>query len=280
MIRTALASVAVFSLGGCAYLLDVPPAPEVIGESVIAPEPEVQIETKPKLPVRIEQNSEAAFSSAEFPEQLQVIAPLLDARLRAEARMEFEIIELEAQTYKAADPEYFRPYGLGYTWTLHQSVGDLVSLHGLAYYNTGGAHPNYASLGLIYDRASEQDLDLLDLFSDREAARARLVPLVRAEIVAQKRERYADRGMSDIDIIAEVADSLPDSGAWLAQSALAASDDGEAFGGIEVYFSPYELGSYAEGAYKARVSQAAFRDLLKPEYQAVFAGEPISHVQN
>lgn len=289
MKRTILASAAVFLVSGCAYFDGWTPAPESAdageaetggAEVPVTPEQDTPVETAPMLPARIEQNSDVAFSSAEFPEQLQIIAPRLDARLRADARADFDMIELEAQTYKDADPDYFMPYGLGHTWTLLGAAGDLVSLHGLSYYNTGGAHPNYSISGLIYDRSNDQVVDVLDLFSGREAAIARLVPLVRAEIVAEKQNRYAASGMSDADIAADVESGLPDSGLWLTQAALTASTEGDVFGGLEVYFSPYELGSYAEGAYEAGVSQAAFRDLLKPEYRTLFAGEPAGRAQN
>jgi hypothetical protein len=43
-----------------------------------------------------------------------------------------------------------------------------------------------------------------------------------------------------------------------------------------VHFAPYEIGSYAEGAYKAVVPQSVFRDFLKPDYAALFAGGPVN----
>jgi hypothetical protein len=41
-----------------------------------------------------------------------------------------------------------------------------------------------------------------------------------------------------------------------------------------LHYAPYEIGSYAEGAYHITLPQAGFHDLLKPEYADLFAGDP------
>jgi hypothetical protein len=45
-------------------------------------------------------------------------------------------------------------------------------------------------------------------------------------------------------------------------------------GGLVLHYAPYEIGSYAEGAYHITLPQSGFRDMLKPEYRPLFAGEP------
>ena len=67
---------------------------------------------------------------------------------------------------------------------------------------------------------------------------------------------------------------------WWRETVLTPSGSGDKFGGLKVHFSPYEIGSFAEGAYAASIPQSAFRDLLKPEYADSFGGEPVAYDRN
>ena len=58
------------------------------------------------------------------------------------------------------------------------------------------------------------------------------------------------------------------------------STEADRIGGLKVLFSPYDLGSYAEGSYEAVIPQALFRDALKPAYRPLFAGEPAVVIEN
>ena len=54
------------------------------------------------------------------------------------------------------------------------------------------------------------------------------------------------------------------------------SDVPNKFGGYTIHFAPYDIGSYAEGAYHVTIPQAVFRGGLKQPYVRLFDGDPVS----
>lgn len=226
-------------------------------------------------PETVTEETETLFARASFPSGLWKLAPELDSQLREDAQTEFEQMQASASYEYSEDPDYFRAYGIIIDWTLLAHSGDLVSLAGLHSYDAGGAHPNYQLSGLIYNNASQVPVHVLDLFQEEDQAQALLLKAARGDILVQKTERYRDNEVPTDGLAEEVEDLIADSGAALSAAALAPSEKVGQFGGLYVYFSPYELGAYAEGAYTATVSQAVFRDLLKPEFADLFSGEPI-----
>jgi len=227
------------------------------------------------LPTIIGQQTDAYSVRAEFPFKLEEVAPLLGTRLRADAEMDFAQLAIIAEKEAVDGGEYFRPYELTIEWEVAVAAGDLVSVAGQTYSETGGAHGNQLLQGVIHDRAKGEDVSLLDLFDDREIALEVLVPLVREQIMIEKMIRYSEEGEPTEQRIAETAESLPDHGRWLSAVILMPSTEAGKIGGLKVLFSPYDIGSYVEGSYDATVSQAGFRDILKDEYQGLFAGEPV-----
>lgn len=272
----------ILALGGCRSLVPAGNTPPVVIADPApppdaSPDPVPLPAQPPALPVVITQTSESFFGTVKLPDDLQSVAPRLDARLRQDAEDDLTWMQAEADAYKAADPDYFRPYSYGKNWTLLHASGDLVSLKASGSQYTGGAHANHFIYGLVHDRTSGEDVYILDLFADRQAIGARLVDLVRAAILEQKREKYAGIAMSEADLIADVEAGVSDRLGWARQSALVAAADGAGFGGIDFYFSPYELGAYAEGSYIARIPQSEFRDLLKSDNLPMFTSDPASN---
>ncbi len=272
MVRSVLITVLALSLAAC-------------GES--APEPELELaeidaqvappaapEPAVPLPTIIGQQTDAYSVRAEFPFSLEEIAPHLGTRLRADAELDFAQLAAMAEKAAADGGEYFRSYELTIEWTVVAAAGDLVSVAGRTYSETGGAHGNQLLQGVIHDRAKGEDISLLDLFTERDIALEVLVPLVREQIVSEKMIRYGEEGEPTEQRIVETAESLPDHGRWLSEVILVPSTEAGMIGGVKVLFSPYDIGAYAEGSYDATVSQAGFRDILKDEYQDLFAGEP------
>ncbi|GAB5458862.1 MAG: RsiV family protein [Henriciella sp.] len=226
-------------------------------------------------PQAVTEETETLFASASFPSGLWKLAPELDSQLREDAQVEFKQMQASASYDYSEDPDYFRAYGIVINWTLLGHSGDLISLAGLHSYDAGGAHPNYQLSGLIYDNATQTPVQVLDLFQDKDQAQARLLKAIRSDILRQKTERYRDNEVATDGLAEEVEGLITDSGEALAAAALAPSKKEDQFGGLYVYFSPYELGAYAEGAYTASIPQTAFRDLLKPQFVDLFSGEPI-----
>ena len=57
-----------------------------------------------------------------------------------------------------------------------------------------------------------------------------------------------------------------------AKLALAPSNQSGKFGGMQVYYEAYEVGSYAEGSYEFVVQQEVFAEDLQPEFKPLFGG--------
>ncbi|MDJ0921639.1 MAG: DUF3298 domain-containing protein [Henriciella sp.] len=273
-------------VSACAVWPTAPTAdgPEIIDEPVAETvdqiEETVEIAAANQKPSLIEREDETYYASAAFPPELQVIAPKLDAELRADAEMQFDKIAGLSKEMATAEPELFRPYGIGFTWEMLGHVEKLVSLKGLYYEDLGGAHPNYGLIGLLYHTETEQEIEVASLFVEPDTAQASLYPLVREGIIQAKIDRLTEYGMTKEEIVSDVDYTFSAEGTWLSIAALAPSADTDRFGGLTVYFSPYEIGPYAEGSYDITIAQADFRDLLKPDVHDLFAGEPLIPVED
>lgn len=251
------------------------PADPTVGQ----PDETVEIATVERRPSLIEREAETYFASAEFPPKLQVIAPKLDADLRMNAENSFDSVAAMSKEAAVEDAEFFTPYGIGFTWRLLEHVEQLVSVKGLYYENFGGAHPNSGLIGLVYNTDTEQEIDVAALFADPSAAQVRLYPLVRDAIIAEKMDRLTAYGITKDEIIEELDGTFSTDGSWLSTSALVPSTVDGVFGGLVVYFSPYEIGAYAEGSYEAVIPQGDFRDWLMPDYAGLFQGQPLVPIE-
>lgn len=225
-------------------------------------------------PHQIEVSKDYFTGSARVDDALFAVAPDLAAELLADARVRIEAMDEDARTYKEADPEYFNPYSLSIEWTLVAQAGDLISIEGFTGAYSGGAHGNYGTDARIHDLAAKTDIALRDLMADPEGAMAASLPVVLSEIGRQRSEKAGGGGSADT-FRGEAADAISAESILGGEIGLAASNAADRFGGFAVHFAPYEIGSYAEGAYKVTVPQAVFQDFLKPHYAALFGGEPV-----
>ena len=139
----------------------------------------------------------------------------------------------------------------------------------------GGAHGNYGTDARIYSLQTGQQVSLRALLTDPAGAMAESLPFILSDIAQQRSEKVGG-GASAETFRAETADALSADSILRGELGLVASTEVGTFGGFVVHFAPYEIGSYAEGAYAAVVPQSVFRDFLKPEYAALFAGGPVA----
>jgi|GEM_PF-284010 len=179
----------------------------------------------------------------------------------------------EASAEKARqDNDFFRPWALGLDWELVAEAGDIGAVEITIYMNSGGAHPNAFSETRIYRKGGET-LSSRDFFSDPDGAEEKLSELVRERLLAARMERVGDF-MSEAEA-AESIDGVLGEGLYRSlEPGLAGSTEAGRLGGLKVHVDPYIIGPYAEGAYEIVVPQAQFRDLVRPEYRDLFAGEP------
>ena len=164
------------------------------------------------------------------------------------------------------------------------------------YVDAHGAHPGSDLSGLLFDRQSGRRLAATDLLLDG----ADMAPL-NAALAAAVKSAKASRGdpvtpddgfvkpgqltwSGGVDLSAshdllvaftsdkdgEVRGDLP------VLATVAASSVADRAGGLQFLYSPYDIGAYAEGAYRVVLPWRMFATALKPQYRADFAGRPVS----
>ena len=271
------AALGVLLIASCGKTPDAPDTAVTQGGDLPVGEPKLVVapETIADVPQHLEVTKDYFVGSASFDEALFEIAPGIAATLVEEARVRLAAMDADALAYKEADPDYFNPYSLSIQWTLEAAAGDLISLEGFTAAYSGGAHGNYGTDARIYSLKSAKQVSLRALLTDPAAAMAESLPFVLSDIAQQRTEKVGG-GASAETFRAETADAVSADTMLSGELGLVASTQAGTFGGFVVHFAPYEIGSYAEGAYKAVVPQSVFRDFLKPDYAALFAGEPVT----
>ncbi|KCZ60963.1 DUF3298 and DUF4163 domain-containing protein [Hyphomonas chukchiensis] len=280
MLKLAVsAAMGVLILTGCSKKAETPdveptPATGISGEAQPASEPVAEPGSLADVPHKAEVSNEAFVGSVTVGDSLFEVAPALAAELMKDGKGRMEAMQSDAETYKEADPEYFNAYSLSIEWTLAAKAGDLISIEGFTSAYTGGAHGNYGTDARIYDLATGKEVFLRDLLSDPDAAMQDALPVVLSEIARLRSEKSGGSG-SEETFRGEAADAVSADSLIGGEIGLVASTEPAAFGGFVVHFAPYEIASYAEGAYKVVVPQTVFHTFLKPQYEGLFAGEPV-----
>lgn len=274
------AALSVLILTGCGKKAEVPdvdptPASGISGEAQPASEPASEPGSVADVPHKAEVSNEAFVGSVTVGDSLFAVAPALASELMKDGKGRMAAMQSDADTYKETDPEYFNAYSLSIEWTLAAKAGDLISLEGFTSAYTGGAHGNYGTDARIYDLASGKEVFLRDLLADPDAAMQDALPVVLSEI-ARLRSEKAGGGGSEETFRGEAADAVSADSLMGAEIGLVASTQDNAFGGFVVHFAPYEIASYAEGAYKVVVPQTVIHQFLKPQYAGLFAGGPVT----
>ena len=158
-----------------------------------------------------------------------------------------------------------RAYARTIAWTLAAATPRVVSVKQAWLDDTGGAHPNHGSSGLLWDPAADREVERSDLF--RPAAdQGRLDQRLCQAIKAEKLRHQGAVG----DVQTWRCPKWADSDFVLAPSTVA----GKA-GGLIFLFDPYAIGPYVEGGYAVTIPLEAFKADLAPAYAAAFAGEPL-----
>ena len=274
------AALSVLILTGCGKKAEAPdvdptPASGISGEAQPASEPASEPGSVADVPHKAEVSNEAFVGSVTVGDSLFAVAPALASELMKDGKGRMAAMQSDADTYKETDPEYFNAYSLSIEWTLAAKAGDLISLEGFTSAYTGGAHGNYGTDARIYDLASGKEVFLRDLLADPDAAMQDALPVVLSEI-ARLRSEKAGGGGSEETFRGEAADAVSADSLMDGEIGLVASTKANALGGFVVHFAPYEIASYAEGAYKVVVPQTVFHQFLKPQYAGLFAGGPVT----
>lgn len=201
-------------------------------------------------------------------------APLTD-NLLAEGKHWIEKNRVDAAKEFKTSPELFRD---SRAWTFERSYaqtsnvgGRYVSIVRTDYVYTGGAHPNTLIDTILWDEEAKKQISIRPFFKETADNGPTLKTLRDAAVAAVKVEKKA-RGIDDsgaIDWYKDVEPTLLKVGAIsLAPSTVAGKSAGLAF-----HYSPYAVGSYAEGSYTVFVPWETFKERLSPQGLAIFGGD-------
>lgn len=166
------------------------------------------------------------------------------------------------------------PWDVNITWRETARAGDIVSFAGDSYIYTGGAHGNVEFETLIANAGTGDRISFNDMFLPRRSPSPAFVIALCEGLKAEKQARISEATIygEPIVCIGEGANA----GAETPIVALTASSEAEKFGGARIYYPPYAVGAYAEGPYVVTVPQGVFASDLRPEYAALFGGDPIA----
>ena len=170
-----------------------------------------------------------------------------------------------AKTDYADMPERFGDGNMYYsseTSVLMQRVDEAVTSYYSSFYDfTGGAHGMYGQTGYTYDNRTGEKLLLTDVFSDTSG----LAGILKEELTAA----YPDTAFDDLD------NALSSYDVALTEAAPDAdNEDGYHYPynwaltpkGVDFYFGPYSLASYADGAQEVTLSYDTYADIMNPGY--------------
>ncbi len=143
-----------------------------------------------------------------------------------------------------------RVYAMEEAMTLTYASPKLISVMFSTWYDMGGAHGNGATENFNFSKDTAKDYGIGDFFS--EAAAEQLMDQCKAQIIAEKKERFGgepyDPATDDFlkgDVIAEHVATMS---SWSFTETEAS-----------IGFDAYAIGSYAEGAYECRFGITALK---------------------
>lgn len=159
------------------------------------------------------------------------------------------------------------PWEVMIQWDYTAKAGDIVSLFGSAYEYTGGAH-GMAYFDTHIARTNGQQINVADMF--QSGLTPAVVIAICEALKVEKKKRIETETIYDEPIVC----AGPNGNVKVekAKLALAPSNQPNKFGGIQVYYEAYEVGSYAEGSYEFVVQQEVFAEDLRPEFKPLFGG--------
>lgn len=160
-----------------------------------------------------------------------------------------EVADMAAQDYvwrKEEGLEWFEAYSMDLSCTAYQTQS-MISVTGLYYYYTGGAHPNSVNLGWNFDLENGAFFGP-EVLGEGSA----LQEAVTEELIRQCGERAEENGLTPAEFFWQDYETI------LADWPSYAVSFDEA--GMTISFSPYELAAYAAGPQFFEISY----DFLEP----------------
>jgi hypothetical protein len=149
----------------------------------------------------------------------------------------------------------------------------------------GGAHPNTDIDTILWDRSAQKRISIRPFFTetaDNGPAMTAMAHLAKLAVAKEKMARLEQNGIGDgkkmtpeqflkddFDINEGVKPTL----LKLGPVTLAPSTERGKSSGLTFHFSPYAVGSYAEGPYTVFVPWTSFAQFLTADGKAIFGGQ-------
>jgi hypothetical protein len=197
--------------------------------------------------------------------------PALAADCLAEGRKWAAARKAEADKERKQDPDLFRngwSYDRKYE-TRSVVDGRYVSIVRGDYEYTGGAHPNSSSNTILWDGSAGKRISIRPFFTET-ADNGPTLKAMRLGVIASLKEEKKARGAEGLDEGA--IDGIDAKLLKIGPVALAPSTDEGKSSGLNFYYAPYAVGSYAEGEYVAFVPWETLKPYLTPEGARIFGG--------
>ncbi|WP_430650256.1 PdaC/SigV domain-containing protein [Bradyrhizobium lablabi] len=197
--------------------------------------------------------------------------PALAANCLAEGKAWATKNKADADKERKQDPDLFRN-----AWSYERKYetrsvvdGRYISIIRADYEYTGGAHPNSSSDTILWDKSAGKRISIRPFFNetaDNGPTMKAMRQGVIASLEAEKKKRGADG--TDASAIEGIEPKLLKIG----PVALAPSTEQGKSSGLNFYYAPYAVGSYAEGEYIAFVPWETLKPYLTPEGARIFGG--------
>lgn len=242
-----------------------------------------QAETAPQIAIK----TRAAEISVTVDPALRAHPGLFEDSL-AEGRRWADRNRAEVDKALRAEPHLFRA---GQRWTFERSydlrsvVGRFVSVLRDDGTFTGGAHPNSVIDTILWDREARRRINIRPFFNETADNGPTMTTLMRAARIAVAREKLV-RDAINIDTPKEqltperlaeldsmIADGVQPSLLKIGPISLTPSTEAGKSSGLTFHYSPYAVGSYAEGPYTVFVPWTVFRAHLSPLGSGIFGGD-------
>ena len=202
-----------------------------------------------------------------YPAEAASIVPLADLLDRRAEEVEADLREQAEEGLAAAQEAGYdyRRYSHAQEWKVVADRPRFLSLSSTIATYSGGAHGNYATRSLIWDRTDAKTLAPLEFFTSTPAIQS---AVGQAFCSALDRQREKKRGIPVEDKGDNPFDACPDLSEL---TVLLGSSHGERFDRIGLLVDPYVAGPWAEGSYEVTVPvTTAVLDAVKPNYANAF----------
>jgi hypothetical protein len=215
--------------------------------------------------------------------------PGLFENLLAEGRRRAQRHQADAAKAMRDEPEFFsegRHWTFETVYSQRSVVGRYVSVVRADSTYSGGAHGNLNIDTILWDRDARRRMNIRPFFRETADNGPTLRALAQLARVAVAAEKLANRLGDDeelrrkkltpaqyLKIDSQITDGIQPALLKIGPISLTPSTEPGKSAGLTFHYSPYAVGSYAEGPYTVVVPWTAFRQYLSPQGAAIFGGQ-------